>query len=40
MLASMGWAEGDLIGLSGGLEAPLVAKMKKTKLGLGASLVE
>ncbi|EKM54770.1 uncharacterized protein PHACADRAFT_258843 [Phanerochaete carnosa HHB-10118-sp] len=36
MLASMGWAEGDRIGLSGGLEAPLTAKMKKTKLGLGA----
>ncbi|GJE92824.1 hypothetical protein PsYK624_089820 [Phanerochaete sordida] len=36
MLASMGWAEGDQIGLSGGLEAPLTAKMKKTKLGLGA----
>ena len=38
MLASMGWAEGDRIGLSGGLDAPLVAKMKKTKLGLGATM--
>ncbi|THG94651.1 hypothetical protein EW026_g6864 [Hermanssonia centrifuga] len=38
MLASMGWVEGDLIGLSGGLEAPLTAIMKKTKLGLGATL--
>jgi len=38
MLAAMGWAEGDLIGLSGGLEAPLTAVMKKTKLGVGATL--
>ncbi|KAH8107657.1 hypothetical protein BXZ70DRAFT_3101 [Cristinia sonorae] len=38
MLAAMGWAEGDQIGLSGGLDAPLVAVMKKTKLGLGATL--
>ncbi|KAJ8518020.1 hypothetical protein ONZ45_g4880 [Pleurotus djamor] len=36
MLASMGWAEGDKIGLSGGLEGPLTAIMKRTKLGLGA----
>ncbi|KZT63736.1 hypothetical protein DAEQUDRAFT_770335 [Daedalea quercina L-15889] len=38
MLAAMGWAEGDRIGLSGGLDAPLTAKMKKTKLGLGATM--
>ena len=40
LLASMGWSEGRRIGLSGanGLDAPLVAKMKKTKLGLGATL--
>ncbi|KAI0358703.1 hypothetical protein OH77DRAFT_1421143 [Trametes cingulata] len=38
MLAAMGWSDGDRIGLSGGLEAPLTAIMKKTKLGLGATL--
>ncbi|KAJ3554353.1 hypothetical protein NM688_g3157 [Phlebia brevispora] len=38
MLAAMGWAEGERIGLSGGLDAPITAKMKKTKLGLGATL--
>ncbi|KAL6301264.1 hypothetical protein BKA93DRAFT_471941 [Sparassis latifolia] len=38
MLAAMGWTEGDRIGLSGGLDAPLTAIMKKTKLGLGATL--
>ncbi|EMD33822.1 hypothetical protein CERSUDRAFT_160116 [Gelatoporia subvermispora B] len=38
MLAAMGWAEGDRIGLSGGLDAPLTAVIKKTKLGLGATL--
>lgn len=38
MLAAMGWAEGERIGLSGGLAAPLVAVMKKTKLGLGATM--
>ncbi|KXN82020.1 G-patch and R3H domain-containing protein C30B4.02c [Leucoagaricus sp. SymC.cos] len=37
MLAAMGWAEGDRIGLSGGLEAPLVAIIKHSKLGLGAT---
>ncbi|KAI0829778.1 hypothetical protein BC628DRAFT_1314788 [Trametes gibbosa] len=37
MLAAMGWNDGDSIGLSGGLEVPLTAIMKKTKLGLGAS---
>ncbi|EPQ56874.1 hypothetical protein GLOTRDRAFT_110330 [Gloeophyllum trabeum ATCC 11539] len=38
MLAGMGWSDGDRIGLSGGLEAPLAAVYKKTKLGLGATL--
>jgi hypothetical protein len=37
MLSAMGWEEGDQIGLAGGLEAPLVAVVKTTKLGLGAS---
>ena len=37
MLASMGWSEGDRIGISGGLAAPLTAVIKNTKLGLGAS---
>ena len=37
MLSAMGWDEGDRIGSVGGLEAPLVAVIKTTKLGLGAS---
>ncbi|KAF9000445.1 hypothetical protein BDQ17DRAFT_1245535 [Cyathus striatus] len=37
MLASMGWSEGDRIGMSGGLDAPLTAIIKNTKLGLGAT---
>lgn len=37
MLALMGWAEGDRIGTSGGLDAPLTAVIKNTKLGLGAN---
>ena len=37
MLAAMGWEEGGQIGVDGGLEAPLVAVIKTTKLGLGAS---
>ncbi|KAK7436842.1 squalene synthetase-like protein, partial [Stygiomarasmius scandens] len=37
MLASMGWSEGDRIGLSGGLRDPLTAVIKHTKLGLGAT---
>lgn len=39
MLAAMGWAEGSRIGVvgGGGLDAPLVAVIKTTKLGLGAS---
>ncbi|EJF65216.1 hypothetical protein DICSQDRAFT_98859 [Dichomitus squalens LYAD-421 SS1] len=38
MLAAMGWSDGNRIGLSGGLDAPLTAIMKKTKLGLGATM--
>jgi len=37
MLAMMGWSEGDRIGVSGGLDAPLTAIIKNTKLGLGAN---
>ncbi|KAG0707012.1 hypothetical protein DFH29DRAFT_897923 [Suillus ampliporus] len=39
MLASMGWAEGDRIGgdSSTGIDAPLTAIIKNTKLGLGAT---
>jgi hypothetical protein len=39
MLASMGWAEGDVIGgdASTGIHAPLTAIIKNTKLGLGAT---
>lgn len=37
MLANMGWAEGDRIGVTGGLEVPLTAIIKNTKLGLGAT---
>ena len=37
MLAAMGWEEGGRIGAVGGLEAPLVAVIKTTKLGLGAN---
>lgn len=36
MLASMGWSDGATIGSSGGLDAPITAVIKKTKLGLGA----
>ena len=38
LLASMGWADGVAIGLSGGLEAPIAAVIKITKLGLGAGV--
>ena len=38
MLASMGWSDGAAVGLSGGLDAPVTAVIKKTKLGLGASI--
>ncbi|KDR67781.1 hypothetical protein GALMADRAFT_257616 [Galerina marginata CBS 339.88] len=37
MLAMMGWAEGDRIGFTGGLDVPLTAIIKHTKLGLGAT---
>ena len=37
MLQAMGWSEGDRIGISGGLHAPLTAIVKNTKLGLGAT---
>ncbi|ETW75118.1 hypothetical protein HETIRDRAFT_330580 [Heterobasidion irregulare TC 32-1] len=37
MLAAMGWSEGDRIGVTGGLEVPLTAIIKTTKLGLGAT---
>ncbi|KAI0268910.1 hypothetical protein BGY98DRAFT_1018014 [Russula aff. rugulosa BPL654] len=37
MLSAMGWEEGGRIGSVGGLEAPLVAVIKTTKLGLGAT---
>ncbi|KAF8840896.1 hypothetical protein BDN67DRAFT_902575 [Paxillus ammoniavirescens] len=38
LLASMGWSEGGLIGgtASVGIEAPLTARIKNSKLGLGA----
>jgi hypothetical protein len=37
MLSAMGWEQGGRIGVVGGLEAPLLAVIKTTKLGLGAS---
>ncbi|KAF5328816.1 hypothetical protein D9619_011550 [Psilocybe cf. subviscida] len=37
MLALMGWQEGDRIGFTNGLDAPLTAIIKTTKLGLGAT---
>lgn len=39
MLSSMGWSEGDRIGGTGsvGIEAPLTAIIKNSKLGLGAT---
>ncbi|ELU42477.1 heat shock protein Hsp88 [Rhizoctonia solani AG-1 IA] len=39
LLSKMGWSEGDRIGMSGGLADPLQAIMKRSKLGLGASVV-
>ena len=36
LLSRMGWAEGDRIGRSGGLNNPIVAIIKNTKTGLGA----
>jgi hypothetical protein len=39
MLAGMGWQEGERIGASaGGLEAPIAAIIKRSKLGLGATM--
>ena len=38
ILASMGWSDGAPIGLSGGLEGPITAVIKKTKLGLGVGV--
>jgi hypothetical protein len=39
ILQSMGWSEGDQVGVSsGGLHVPLTAVIKNTKLGLGASV--
>lgn len=37
MLSTMGWTEGDSIGVSGGIDAPITAIIKNSKLGLGAS---
>ncbi|EJD03029.1 uncharacterized protein FOMMEDRAFT_146750 [Fomitiporia mediterranea MF3/22] len=37
MLAGMGWSEGEKIGISGGLDAPITAIIKHSKLGLGAT---
>ncbi|TFY79598.1 hypothetical protein EWM64_g4414 [Hericium alpestre] len=35
MLAAMGWLEGSRIGTAGGIDVPLTAVIKNTKLGLG-----
>jgi hypothetical protein len=37
MLGMMGWSEGDRIGVTGGIQDPLTAIIKITKLGLGAA---
>jgi len=37
MLATMGWSEGDRIGVTGGIQDPLTAIIKNTRLGLGAA---
>ena len=37
MLAMMGWSEGERIGVTGGIQDPLTAIIKNTKLGLGAA---
>jgi hypothetical protein len=37
MLAMMGWSEGERIGVTGGLQDPLTAIIKNTRLGLGAA---
>ncbi|KIO25925.1 hypothetical protein M407DRAFT_243922, partial [Tulasnella calospora MUT 4182] len=36
LLQAMGWSEGDRMGVTGGLEAPIHAVFKATKLGLGS----
>ncbi|KAG8977138.1 hypothetical protein FRB90_008886, partial [Tulasnella sp. 427] len=36
LLQMMGWSEGDRMGMTGGLEAPIHAVFKATKLGLGS----
>ena len=37
MLATMGWSEGERIGVTGGIQDPLTAIIKNTRLGLGAA---
>ncbi|KAF8634262.1 hypothetical protein AX17_004219 [Amanita inopinata Kibby_2008] len=37
MLEAMGWSEGNRVGVTGGLDAPLTAIIKRSKLGLGAT---
>ncbi|KIM45599.1 hypothetical protein M413DRAFT_442259, partial [Hebeloma cylindrosporum] len=37
LLSMMGWSEGGCIGFTGGLDQPLTAIIKHTKLGLGAT---
>ncbi|KAF8624629.1 hypothetical protein AX15_005783 [Amanita polypyramis BW_CC] len=37
MLEAMGWSEGNRIGVSGGLDKPVTAIIKHSKLGLGAT---
>jgi len=37
LLEAMGWSEGKQIGTSGGLDQPLTAIIKHSKLGLGAT---
>ncbi|KAK2464354.1 hypothetical protein APHAL10511_003811 [Amanita phalloides] len=37
MLEAMGWSAGDRIGVTGGLDQPLTAIIKHSKLGLGAT---
>src|SRR6266576_3435412 len=36
LLEAMGWSEGKQIGITGGLDQPLMAIIKHSKLGLGA----
>ena len=37
LLEAMGWSEGKQIGITGGLDQPLTAIIKHSKLGLGAT---